>query len=109
MQLTGTRSFQAALTHRLLLARWAWEQLGELPGVRRGPPPALSIVCFQIIGSDARRAAEHLRVVHDHFLTTTRLHGETWLRLVVLGAAVSLDSLGEAIRAIAQTAAAPPS
>ena len=108
VQLAGTRSFQAALNHRLLLAKWAWEQLGCIPGVRRGPPPALSIVCFQIVGCGARQAVEHLRVVHDHFLTTTRLHGETWLRLVVLGSAVSLESLGAAIRAIAQTAEASP-
>ena len=105
VQLTGTGGFQAALAHRLLLARWAWERLGALDGIRRGPPPSLSIVCFQIIGCSAQDAVEHLRVRHDHFLTTTGLHGETWVRLVVLGAAVSLESMREAIDAIAQTAA----
>lgn len=104
VQVSGTSVFQAALSHRLLLTRWAWERLGDIPGVRRGPLPALSIVCFQVIGCDAHRAVEHLRVAHDHFLTTTTLHGETWIRLVVLGAAVSLDSLGDALLAIAQTA-----
>ncbi len=105
VQLVGTAGFSAALSARLLMAEWVWRALDETPGVTTGPRPDLSIVCFRFTRRDPRAAVAELRERHDHFLTTTTLHGVVWIRLVVLGAAVSLESLSAAVAAIAATAA----
>ena len=105
VQLLGRDTLTAALSLRLSLAQWVWQALSETPGVIVGPPPDLSIVCFRFARQDAREAVAHLRAHHDHFLTTTTLRGVVWVRLVVLGAAVSLESLQRAVAAIAATAA----
>ena len=86
------------------MAQWVWRVLGAVEGIEVGPQPALSIVVFRFVRHNQAEAVTRLRTEHDHFLTTTTQGGVVWVRLVVLGAAVSLESLETAVGAIAATA-----
>jgi glutamate/tyrosine decarboxylase-like PLP-dependent enzyme len=88
----GVRPFRAALEEKLLLARYAHQQLSAL-GFEVGPAPQLSVVTYRWVppGADDREADAfnlHLirDVLHDGrvFLSSTRLNGRVWLRLVVV-------------------------
>ncbi|GAB4114545.1 MAG: aminotransferase class I/II-fold pyridoxal phosphate-dependent enzyme [Wenzhouxiangellaceae bacterium] len=90
LQLHGLAAFRAALEEKLLLARYAWEKLQQMPGFATVGKPDLSIVgLFADIGTDQhddfnRRLLDAVQDEGEVFLTSTRLHGRLVIRLAVM-------------------------
>lgn len=91
LHLFGVNAFRAALTEKLLLARYFHREVQRLPGLEVGPEPDLSVVTFRARGADQeeanRRNARLLRHLHQDgrvFLSSTTLDGALWIRLAVL-------------------------
>lgn len=89
LQLAGTDAFEAALSEKLLLARYAHARLAAQDRVETGPPPDLGIVIFRPRTAQQDReqctTAVLDRLQHGGvtFLTPTRIDGELWLRIAV--------------------------
>lgn len=90
LKLNGLVRFRAALEEKLLLARYAYDELKGVSGILVGPVPQLSVVTFRAHGEGAKADEATSRllttilrrgVVH---LSSTRLHGQVYLRLCVL-------------------------
>ncbi|MFL5479910.1 MAG: amino acid decarboxylase, partial [Gemmatimonadaceae bacterium] len=91
--LLGLKPFRAALEEKILLARYFYDEVGEL-GFETGPTPDLSIVTFRWNppGLDPARVNEINRGIVDAlrgdgrvFLSSTMLDGKFVIRLAVLG------------------------
>ena len=91
MQLHGLAAFRAAVEEKLWLARYFWEELPKLPHVDRGPFPDLSVVLYRFTppGVDANDFNSRLinrcqRQDGRVFLSSTKIDGEMYLRMVSL-------------------------
>lgn len=103
LQLHGVAVFRAALEEKLLLARYAYGRLQEMPGVDPGPAPQLSILAFRFLppsgDADAFNQAvlDRLTAEGRVFLSGTRLNGVFYLRLAILAARTHKDQVDEAL------------
>jgi aromatic-L-amino-acid decarboxylase len=90
VKLFGLAPFRAALSEKIWLARYFYEQLSQAPGWEMGPYPELSVVTFRYAPEhgDADRFNERLveAVQADGkvFISSTRINGKYVLRLAVL-------------------------
>jgi len=90
MKLHGIAPFRAAVEEKLWLARYFWEQLPDLPHCDRGPFPDLSVVLYRFTppGVDPNTFNEkllhHLLADGRVFLSSTRIKGDFYLRMVSL-------------------------
>ena len=111
LKLIGVAPFRAALSEKILLARYFYEKMKSVPGFELGPYPDLSIVIFRYIPKhgDANEFNEKLiqAVQQDGriFLSSTTLNGKFTLRLAVLGFRTHLDTIGLAIKILRKKAA----
>lgn len=89
LKVLGVAPFRAALSEKLLLARYFYEQIQTLDGFAVGPYPDLSVVTYRYVPprGDADAFNEQLvkRIQHDGrvFLSSTRIDGHFVLRLAV--------------------------
>ncbi|HXI19497.1 MAG TPA: pyridoxal-dependent decarboxylase, partial [Gemmatimonadales bacterium] len=113
--LLGTAPFRAALEEKLLLARYAFREIGAL-GFVPGPEPDLSIVTFrwEPRGASLERAnllnqqmVDAVRRDGRVFLSSTMLDGRFTLRLAVLGFRTHLRSVQVALQALAAARPGP--
>jgi L-2,4-diaminobutyrate decarboxylase len=108
------RELHAALVERAIArTRWLWETVTADADFRAAHEPQCDIFCFRyeprgVALDAARRSAlqaairEALLADGRYYVTSTRLDGETWLRVTILHPGVSEDSLRgllEAVRA----------
>ncbi len=99
LQLHGVGVFRVAVEEKLWLARYFWEKLPELPHIDRGPFPDLSVVLYRFTppGIDANDFNNQLinRCQHDGrvFLSSTRINGDTYLRMVSLAFRTHRDTI----------------
>ena len=106
LQVWGTAPFQAALEEKMLLARYAYERLQEMPGIETGPRPDLSIVIFRAKPprgdtSDFNTRLEHAILEDGRIsLSSTILGGERWLRLAILAPRTHRAAIDEALEII---------
>lgn len=90
LKLYGVAAFRAALTEKIYLARYFYEQLTQLPDWEMGPYPELSVVTFRFMPQhqDADTFNQQLvkAVLQDGkvFISSTRIHGKFVIRLAVL-------------------------
>ncbi|HEY3270556.1 MAG TPA: aminotransferase class V-fold PLP-dependent enzyme [Geothrix sp.] len=110
LQLHGAAAFRAALEEKLLLARYAYNRLKEMPGVDPGPAPQLSILAFRFLppsgDPDAFNQAllERLTAEGRVFLSGTKLNGAFHLRLAILAARTHKNEVDEALDLLQSTA-----
>lgn len=103
LQVHGVAAFRAALEEKLLLARYAYGRLQEMPGVDPGPAPQLSVLAFRFLprsgNADAFNQAVLQRLTADGrvFLSGTKLNGAFHLRLAILAARTHKDQVDEAL------------
>jgi aromatic-L-amino-acid decarboxylase len=110
LKLTGVAPFRAALEEKLLLARHFYEGLQRLDGFVAGPPPDLSVVMFRY--RPARGNANEFNqkliqaIQHDGriFLSSTKINGDVFLRLAVLGFRTHLETIELALEILKQKA-----
>ena len=110
LKLSGVVPFRAALEEKLLLARHFYEGLQHLGGFVAGPPPDLSVVMFRYRPrrGDANEFNESLiRAIQNDgriFLSSTKISGEVFLRLTVLGFRTHLETIELALEILRQKA-----
>ncbi len=110
-KLFGTKPFAAALEEKLLLAKYCYERLVELPGVEVGPPPDLSVVTFRWVpkAGDAddfnRRLVTAIRDDGRAFLASTQIDGQCTIRLAILGYSSHREHIDTALDVITAKAA----
>ena len=89
LKLLGVAPFRAALSEKIHLARYAYERIQSFNGFQVGPRPDLSIITYRYVPKrgDANEFNQTLvRNLHADgrvFMTSTRIHGTTVLRLAV--------------------------
>jgi glutamate/tyrosine decarboxylase-like PLP-dependent enzyme len=112
LQLAGVAAFRAALSEKLLLARYFRRRLSEVPDFEVGPAPDLSVVVFRYRPdspeADAINAELQRRLQRDGrtFISTTRLSGRLTLRCAILSFRTHLSDVDETLEAIVEIARA---
>ena len=90
LQVLGVAPFAAALEEKLLLARYAHERLGAMPGIQVGPPPDLSIVIFRAMPKRGDADDFNIRLERAMLedgrvsMSGTTVNGERWIRMAIL-------------------------
>jgi glutamate/tyrosine decarboxylase-like PLP-dependent enzyme len=90
LKLFGLAPFRAALSEKILLARYFYEQLDSTPGWELGPYPALSVVAFRFVPGQGDADAFNKQIVEavqadgKVFISSTLIDGVFYLRLAVL-------------------------
>ena len=124
LMLVGVAPFRAALEEKLLLARYAWQRLSEVPEIEMGPAPDLSVVVFRWVGmaggrqegvdtdatADVAAAAradafnarliEALQADGRALLSSTQLDGKFVLRMALLSNRTHRADVDWAIEAV---------
>ena len=91
LKLHGVAPFRAALEEKLLLARYAYGRMAELPGFELGPPPDLTLFTFRYRprkgDPDAfnRKFIQAVQRDGRVFLSATEINGRFTLRMTILG------------------------
>ncbi len=97
LKLFGVAPFRAALSEKIWLARYFYEQLENAPGWEMGPYPELSVVTFRYIPAQGdantfnERLIEAVRADGKVFISSTRIDDKFVLRLAVLHFRTHLD------------------
>ena len=110
LKLTGVAPFRAVLEEKLLLARHFYEGLQQLDGFVAGPPPDLSVVMFRYKPRRGNANEFNQKLIkaiqHDGriFLSSTKINGEVFLRLAVLGFRTHLETIELALEILKQKA-----
>ena len=108
LKLLGLKPFRAALEEKMLLARYFYEQLCQIPEVETGPPPDLSVVTFRWMPKTEEADGYNQRLLKAVqrdgrvLLTSTQLNGQFWLRLAVLCAATHREHIDLALEILKQ-------
>ncbi len=104
--LHGVKAFKDAIEEKLMLTRWAYDQLSNDSRFEILDEPQLSVIAFRLKGEGAAwdRVNEDLqRRVNARgrvFLSSTRLDGRYVIRLCVLSFRTHMDRVKEAVEAI---------
>lgn len=103
LKVLGIAPFRAALSEKILLARYAYERLCELDGFEMGPYPDLSVFAFRCLPErgDAnafnRELAEELRRDGSVLLSTTAIDGKFMIRVAILSFRTHKDDVDLAL------------
>jgi len=107
LQVHGVAPFRHALDEKLLLARWAWQELGRSERFEIGPEPDLSVVTFRMKGSDEanRRLLEAVHADGRVFFSSTVIDGRFTLRLAIVSFRSHLEDIQLTLRILEELAA----
>jgi len=103
LMLLGTKPFSAALEEKLLLAKYAYGRLSELPNIELGPTPQLSVVTFRIVPPEVdsnvfnKKLIEEIHKDGRVFLSSTILNGKYTLRMAILSFRTHLSEIDLAL------------
>ena len=110
LQLAGVSAFRAALSEKILLARYFHARMSKLPHFEVGSAPDLSIVTFRYLpsGADPNQVNDTLlrtlqRSGHV-FLSGTDLDGKVFLRCAIMSFRTHLSDILTTIEAISDAA-----
>jgi aromatic-L-amino-acid decarboxylase len=107
----GSGAFAAALEEKLLLAGYFYDECAEIPGIKLGPRPDLSIVTFRFCpdSMDADVASRSLlKAILDDgrvFLTSTTIAGDFTIRMAILTYHTHLEDIDLALQVIKECTA----
>lgn len=99
LKLFGLAPFRAALSEKIWLARYFYEQLKKKPGWELGPYPQLSVVTFRYIPDRGdvnlynKRLIEAVQSDGRVFISSTLIDGNFVLRLAVLHFRTHLEQI----------------
>ena len=104
LDLYGEPAFAAALSEKLLLARWLFQELSQIAGVKVLGEPQLTVVAFR---AESEKLTHEMlaAILHDGqvFVSPTRMRGEFWIRACVLSFRTHMEhmeALVERVRAV---------
>jgi aromatic-L-amino-acid decarboxylase len=110
LKLHGLAPFRAALSEKILLARYFHERIGGIGGFEVGPPPDLSVVTYRYVPRRGDPDAFNERLVGEVrkdgrvFLSSTMLGGKFTLRLAVLSFRTHLATIDLTLRILEEKA-----
>ncbi len=106
LKIFGLRPFRAALVEKILLCRYFYERLKDVPGFELGPYPELSVGYFRYLPQhqDANKFNQTLiQALHADgrvFLSSTRLNGNIYIRFAILSFRTHLDTVDRCLNMI---------
>ena len=112
LKLLGVAPFRAALSEKIRLAHYFHEKLQSINGFEVGPTPDLSIATYRYVPESGdpdafnQMLVRRIRLDGRIFVTSTRLHGATVLRLAVLSFRTHLTDIDFALEVLRENAEA---
>lgn len=115
LRLHGIAPFRTNLDEKLDLARWATEELRDVPSLEIVAEPQLSLFAFRLVPPDLddeetdrlnQALLERVNARKRVYLTATRLDGRFVLRICVLSFRTHLDRVRECVEALREDARA---
>ena len=103
LKLFGIAPLRAALNEKLLLTRYAYNELKKIDYIQTGPTPQLSIMHFRYVPQEGDANAfnkELTEKIHQDgriFLSSTHIDETVYLRLAVLSFRTHLETIDRAI------------
>jgi len=110
LKLFGVAPFRAALSEKILLARYFHEQIGQAAGFEVGPFPDLSVVTYRYLPGRGDADAFNQRLIHAIqqdgriFISSTQVDGNFVLRLAISSFRTHLDDIDQALDVLKWTA-----
>jgi glutamate/tyrosine decarboxylase-like PLP-dependent enzyme len=110
LKLFGLAPFRAALSEKILLARYFHREIQRMPGFEAGPPPDLSVVIYRYLPArgDAdefnRRLVKRIQEEGRIFISSTRVDGKFVLRLAISSFRTHLEDIDESLEVLKWTA-----
>jgi glutamate/tyrosine decarboxylase-like PLP-dependent enzyme len=103
LTVNGLARYRSALEEKLLLARYAHEQLQAIAGIEVGPEPELSCVVFRAAAGDAATKVLLGRIVKRGkvYVSSTRLNGTLHVRFCLLCFRTHLEHVDRALEEVA--------
>lgn len=99
LQFFGVQPFRAALKEKLLLARYFYDKIKDIDGIKVGPEPELSVAFFRYVPESGDADTFNKKLVDEiHrdgrvFLSSTHIDGTVYLRLAVLNFRTHLEEI----------------
>jgi glutamate/tyrosine decarboxylase-like PLP-dependent enzyme len=110
LKLLGVAPFRAALSEKIQLARYFYEQIRSIDGFEVGTYPDLSVVTYRYLPKWGDADEFNLRLMQTVqqdgriFVSSTRLDGKLILRAAILCFRTHLNDINEAIEILSKTA-----
>jgi aromatic-L-amino-acid decarboxylase len=110
LKLLGLAPFRAALSEKIQLARYFYEQIQRIDGFEVGPYPDLSVVTYRYLPGrgDANAFNQRLtQAIQDDgriFVSSTRVDGKLVLRLAISCFRTHLDDIDQTLDVLSRTA-----
>jgi glutamate/tyrosine decarboxylase-like PLP-dependent enzyme len=110
LKLLGAAPFRAALSEKIQLARYFYEQIRSVDGFEVGTYPDLSVVTYRYLPKWGDADEFNLRLMQTVqqdgriFVSSTRLDGKLILRAAILCFRTHLNDINEAIEILSKTA-----
>jgi glutamate/tyrosine decarboxylase-like PLP-dependent enzyme len=110
LKLFGIAPFRAALSEKIWLARYFYEQIQKIDGFEVGPYPDLSVVTYRYLPKRGDADAFNQRLMQTVqqdgriFISSTRVDGKLVLRAAIVCYRTHLDDINEALDVLNHTA-----
>ena len=99
LQLYGVETFRAALSEKIWLTRYFYEEIQKINGFEVGPYPQLSVMTYRYVPEIGDANAFNARLVEEVrndgrvFLSSTMIEGVFYIRLAVLSFRTHLSTI----------------
>lgn len=90
LKLFGLEPFRAALKEKLLLCRYFYNEVHQIPNIEVGPTPELSVAIFRYLPEDLDANKFNQKLINEIqsdgkvFLSSTTINGIFWIRVAVV-------------------------
>ncbi len=109
LQIAGVKVFRAALSEKILLARYFYDKIQTIDGFEVGPYPDLSVVTYRYVPDNGKADLFNELLMKELlndgriFISSTRINGKFVLRLAVGCFRTHLDEIEETIQILEST------
>ena len=106
LKLFGVNRFRAALKEKILLTRYMYEELKNIPGIELGPYPMLSVFIFRHHPKSGDLNAHNqklIKAIQDDsrvFLSSTMIGDEFYIRMAILHFRTHIDRVNLCLEVI---------
>lgn len=111
LQLYGVETFRAALSEKIWLTRFFYEEIQKIEGFEVGPYPQLSVMTYRYVPETGDANAFNARLVEEVrndgrvFLSSTMIDGVFYIRLAVLSFRTHLSTIQTCLQVLQEKSA----
>jgi len=111
LQLYGVETFRAALSEKIWLTRYFYEEIQKIEGFEVGPYPQLSVMTYRYVPETGDANAFNARLVEEVrndgrvFLSSTMIEGVFYIRLAVLSFRTHLSTIQTCLQVLQEKSA----